>query len=243
MWGFVSSAENAQLTVDQQKSSVLAVSLAKVVAPEAAWICAYENDEGARGKMVGQVRVEGGTTDDVEIRLDQETSDNVVLLMHSDRGNRGVFEFDEANKEGSPDRPVFVNGKVLAETVALRGYGVGVASRAARIEVYPQGSTDATVTVRNVLAPADAWVVVQQSSGGRPGRVVGFAPVSAGALSDYPVVLKSGPPRGNLFVTLFADAGVAGRFEFDPESPLSSADQPYYVDGKPLTAEVRVAAR
>ena len=52
--------------------------------------------------------------------------------------------------------------------------------------------------------------------------------------------LNPGSPREDFFVSLFADSGVAGRFEFDPQSPFDSADQPYYVNGTPVTARVLV---
>lgn len=240
VWGFVSSAQNAELVVDAPKSSVLAVVLSKVVAPEAAWVCVYQNEGGVVGKMVGQVLVGPGVTKNVEIPLDPLKSDKVFVLMHSDRGKPGVFEFDPANKDSSPDRPVFVGGVELSVPVILAGYGVRAAPGAARIAVYRQGSIGSTVTVGSVLAPADSWIVVQQQQKGRPGKVIGLAPVPAGTLVDYPVALESGPPQDSFFVTLFADAGVKGKFEFSLTSPLSSPDQPYYVDGAPVSAEIPV---
>jgi hypothetical protein len=70
--------------------------------------------------------------------------------------------------------------------------------------------------------------------------VIGFLAVAPGSLTDVPLALTSGAPTQSFYVTLFADSGVAGRFEFDPASPLSSADQPYYVDGVPVRSEVPV---
>jgi hypothetical protein len=243
VWGFVSSAENAQLVVDPQNSSVLGVSLSRVVAPEDAWVCVYLNDGGVVGKMVGQVRVKQGATDNVAIPLDPGTSGKVFVLMHVDRGKSGVFEFDEQNKDESPDRPVFVDGKELSEPLTLRAYGAAVPAGSARIAVYRQGSITATLTVGDVVAPGPSWLVVQASQDGRPGKVLSFAPIAAGRFVDLPVTLTSGPPQDNFFVTLFADSGVAGRFEFDPKSPLTSADQPYYVGNAPVTSEVPVTKK
>jgi hypothetical protein len=240
VWGYVASAQDAQLVADTQKSSILAVVLSKVVAPEAAWVCVYENDRGVVGKMVGQILVRQGVTTNVEIPLDPLKSDKVFVLMHSDRGKPGVFEFDPKSKDNSPDRPVFVDGVELSVPMILARYGVRAAPGTAKIAVYRQGSIGSTVTVGSVLAPTDSWIVVQQQQNGRPGKVIGIAPVPAGSLVDYPVGLESGPPQGNFFVTLFADAGVRGKFEFSPTSPLTSPDQPYYVDGVPVTAEVPV---
>jgi hypothetical protein len=240
VWGFVSSAKNAQLVVDKQKSSILAVNLSKVVAPEAAWVCVYQNDGGVVGKMVGQVLVAGGETKNVAIPLDPLRSNNVFVLMHVDRGKPGVFEFDQRRKDDSPDRPVFVGATELTVPIMLASYGVKVAPGTAKIAVYRQGSIGTTLTVGSVLAPNNSWIVVQRGQKGRPGQVMGFAAVPAGTSVDLPVPLTSGPPREDFFVTLFADSGVAGRLEFDPASPLSSADQPYYIDGAPVQAAVPV---
>jgi hypothetical protein len=240
VWGFVSSAKNAQLVVDKQKSSILAVNLSTVVAPEAAWVCVYQNDGGVVGKMVGQALVRGGVTENVEIPLDPLTSNNVFVLMHLDRGKPGVFEFDQRRKDDSPDRPVFVGASELIAPVMLADYGVKVAPGTAKLAVYRQGSIGTTLTVGSVLAPRDSWIVVQRDQKGRPGQVIGFAAVPAGSSADLPVPLSSGPPQESFFVTLLADSGVAGRLEFDAASPLASADQPYYVDGAPVQAAIPV---
>jgi hypothetical protein len=240
VWGFVSAPKNAQLIADPQKSTVLSVNLSKVVAPEAAWVCVYNNDGGQVGDMVGQVRVERGTTKDVEIPLDSPKSDKVFVLMHADRGKPGVFEFDQLRKDESPDRPVFVGGSELVAPLTLKRYGVQAARGTARIAVFRQGSIGTTLTVGEIVAPANSWVVVQSMENGRPGTVIGVTPVPAGTVVDYPVALTSGPPRQDFAVTLFADAGVAGAFEFNPRSPISSADQPYYVDGAPVRSVVPV---
>jgi hypothetical protein len=71
---------------------------------------------------------------------------------------------------------------------------------------------------------------------------MGFAPVPAGTQVDFPLNPTTGPPRQSFYVTLFADSGVAGRLEFDPAAPLSSADQPYFVDGAPVRFEVPVTS-
>ena len=240
VWGFVANAKNAQLVVDPQKSTILAVNLSKVVAPETVWVCAYEDEGGALGKMVGQVRVGRGVTSNVEIPLEPLKSDKVFVLMHADRGAPNVFEFDERQKEDSPDRPIFVDGSELGAPVTLRPYGVKAAPGRARIEVYRQGSIGATLTVGVIRAPADSWVVIQSQQKGQPGKVIGLARVPAGAFADLAVPLEPDASQGNLYVTLFADSGTAGKFEFVPGSPLSSADQPYYVAGVPVRAEVPV---
>jgi hypothetical protein len=240
VWGFVAAGKNAQLVVDRQKSTVLAVTLSKVVAPETVWVCAYEDEAGELGRMVGQVRVRRGVTSSVEIPLDPLKSDKVYVLMHADRGIPNVFEFDEQQKEDSPDRPIFVDGSELGAPVTLRPYGVKAAPGRARIEVYRQGSIGATLTVGTINAPGDSWIVIQSQQRGRPGKVIGLARTPAGRFADLDVPLATDPYQGNLYVTLFADSGTAGKFEFDPESAQSSADQPYYVDGVPVRAEVPV---
>jgi hypothetical protein len=240
VWGYVAAAKNAQLVVDAQKSSVLAVALSKVVAPEAGWVNVYEDDGGVLGRRVGQIRVERGVTENVGIPLDPLKSNRVFVLMHADRGKPNVFEFDEQRKDDSPDRPIFVGGTELMVPAALRPYGVKTAPGTARIAVYRQGSIGATLTVGDVLAPADSWIAVQLEQNGRPGKVIGTTHVPAGSYLDLQVALAPGNPQQNLYATLFADSGVAGEFEFDPLSPLRSVDQPYFIDGAAVAAEVPV---
>ena len=238
--GLVSSAESARIVVDPRRSSILAAHVSEVAAPGAAWVVVHESEGGKAGRILGRIRVDQGVSKDVEIPLTGDATGTVLLVMHLDRGRANVFEFDERSPAESPDRPILVDGQPLEEPVALRDYGAEVDSGAATVAVYRQGSIGSTVTVGEIVAPASAWVVVQQQQGGRPGRVLGFAPVPAGLSADLPVRLDPGSPSEDFFVSLFADSGVDGRFEFDPQSAFDSADQPYYVNGTPVTTRVLV---
>ena len=53
------------------------------------------------------------------MQLEDVTTSNVIVAVHADRGEAGEFDFDMMNKEMSPDRPYFVDGKELATVVTV----------------------------------------------------------------------------------------------------------------------------
>jgi len=111
--------------------------------------------------------------------------------------------------------------------------GVIVAPGNVGLSVADQTSPAGVVVVDRVLAPGPSWVVVSSlPTADRPGGVIGFAAVPAGESRDVTVtLLTKGVATAKLAVTLHADRGVPGQFEFEQANYDASPDKPYFALG------------
>jgi predicted lipoprotein with Yx(FWY)xxD motif len=75
-------------------------------------------------------------------------------------------------------------------------------------------SDDGTVTVASVTSDVDGWIVIHAQAEGRPGPIIGWAPVQAGENQDVMVEIDSAAATGTLYAMLHVDAGTAGTYEF-----------------------------
>ena len=124
MWGYVASADKAQLELDENQLGVDELVVKRVLAPGDAWIVVHEDDNGAPGMRVGIARVKRGESTDVKVELEKLTTPKVIVAVHADRGTKNKFDFDMMKKEMSPDRPFFVDEKELAKVATVREFGV-----------------------------------------------------------------------------------------------------------------------
>jgi hypothetical protein len=118
--------------------------------------------------------------------------------------------------------------------------GVVVSTRNVALDATDQTGPAGQLTVTRVLAPQDSWIVVTTPVTPRdPGAVVGVAPVRAGETRGLKVQLQPGVALNQqLVLTLHADRGEIGRFEFDPARFDASPDKPYWVDGTALSVTI-----
>ena len=240
VWGYVASAESAQLELaeDQQDATELVVD--RVLAPQDAWIVVHLDDNGKPGMRVGLAHVDKGESTDVRVLLEEVGTPNVIVAVHADRGERDEFDFDMMAPTMSPDRPYFVDEKELAKVVTVREFGVKAPAGSAAIEADPQPGAAGTLTVKRAVAPAGAWVVVHLDEDGAPGERVGLAHIPAGESRDIPVELYPLALTDQVFVAVHADRGAADVFEFDMMNKANSPDQPYFVDGEEVATAVAV---
>ena len=75
-------------------------------------------------------------------------------------------------------------------------------------------SSDNTVTIGEIIADVDGWMVIHAQADGKPGPILGVAPVKAG--ENTAVIVKIDPAAATeiVYAMLHVDAGVAGEFEF-----------------------------
>ncbi len=119
VWGYVASADDAQLEVEERDASRDSISVTRVVAPGPAWVVVHLEGEGMTGEPVGLLRVDEGRSSDLEVPLEKATGDRVIVCLHADEGTEGEFEFDMMNKQMSPDRAYFVDRKELTRVVTF----------------------------------------------------------------------------------------------------------------------------
>lgn len=240
VWGYVTSAENAQLEIAAEQLGTDELVVDRVLTPGDAWIVVHADDNGKPGMRIGLAHVDKGESTDVRVALEDVTTAKVIVAVHADRGKAGEFDFDMMNPTMSPDRPYFVDRAELALVVTVREFGVKTGDGTAAIEVADQGASAGTLTIDRALAPTDAWIVVHLDDEGAPGQRVGLLRIPAGETLNAIVELEPLPLTEKVFVAIHADRGEAGVFEFDMMNTINSADQPFFVDDEEVATAVAV---
>ncbi len=86
-------------------------------------------------------------------------------------------------------------------------------------------STNNTVTIDSVTADISGWLVIHAQAEGKPGPILGYAPVQAGENSNVIVEIDSTGATETLYAMLHVDAGAIGEYEFPGEDgPATGAD-------------------
>ncbi len=120
VWGYVASADAAQIELAEDQAGVDELVVDRVLAPGAAWIVVHADDNGKPGVRVGLAHVDKGENTNVKVKLEDLTTPKVIVAVHADKGEADEFDFDMMAKEMSPDRPYFVGGKELAKVVSVQ---------------------------------------------------------------------------------------------------------------------------
>ncbi len=240
VWGYVATADKAQLELDENQNGVDELVVKRVLSPTDGWIVVHADMNGKPGLRVGLAHVKRGESVNVKVKLKDLTTPKVIVAVHADKGTKDKFEFDMMNKEMSIDRPLFVNGKELAKFASVREFGVPAAAGAASVEASDQIGATSELVISKAVAPTDAWIVVHLEKDGGPGGRVGLVHIPAGESLNTTVALEPLPLTGNLLVAIHADRADLNLFNFDMEDKVNSSDTPFFVDGKEVAVKVRV---
>lgn len=241
VWGYVASADNAQLEIAEDQNGTEELVVDRVLAPGDAWIVVHADDNGKPGMRIGLERVEKGESTNVKVAFDEEIpTPKVIVALHADKGESGEFDFDMMNPKMSPDRPYFVNREELARVVLVRDFGVKVGEGEAAIELADQPGATTSLTVKSATSPTGAWLVVHLDDEGAPGARVGLQPIPAGTSTDVAVELDPLALTDTLFVAVHADRGETGVFEFDMMNKINSPDQPFFVGEEEIAGPVKI---
>jgi hypothetical protein len=94
---------------------------ANVTSPTDAWVVVHLEKDGGPGQRIGLVHVASGQTSDVVVPLEPvKLTPRLVVALHADKGDPGLFEFDMDDKINSLDQPFFVAGKEVAVMVPVQ---------------------------------------------------------------------------------------------------------------------------
>src|SRR5512146_1095518 len=85
---------------------------------------------------------------------------------------------------------------------------------AASVMVNPQELNDTFVTIAKATIPQPGWVVIHHVVDGRPGGVVGFAPIDKGGRANLRVPIDINASTENLIAELHYDRGMRNCFEY-----------------------------
>jgi LPXTG-motif cell wall-anchored protein len=93
------------------------------------------------------------------------------------------------------------------------------------VDASDQAISNNSITVANVNAGQDGWIVAHLDEGGKPGKVLGQTAVKKGDNKNVVIALsESVPVGGKLWPMLHIDAGTIGTYEFPgPDSPVKDA--------------------
>jgi len=104
------------------------------------------------------------------------------------------------------------------------------------VTVSDQAISGDSVVIAEVISEGPGWLVIHAQADGKPGPILGYSAVAAGANENVSVQIETAKATETLYAMLHMDAGEAGVFEF-PEGP----DGPVTVDGKVVTPPFSVS--
>jgi hypothetical protein len=121
--------------------------------------------------------------------------------------------------------------------------GVIVKAGSASVRANDQLGARDFITVAEVTAPDVSWLVAYRvGMEGMSGALLGYVRVPAGTSTDVKIPIDPNirlTPRA--IISLNADRGVIGKFEFDMNRFDASPDKPYYVAGRAVQTTITVA--
>jgi LPXTG-motif cell wall-anchored protein len=125
----------------------------------------------------------------------------------------------------------------VAEAAAAPAPAPAAAEPSGSVDAADQAIVDGSITVANVTAGQDGWIVAHLDEGGKPGKVIGNTAVKKGENKDVKIKLSEDVPAGGkLWPMLHIDAGTLGTYEFP------GADAPVIVGGNIVMKQITVTA-
>jgi hypothetical protein len=194
------------------------VTIARVVAQQDGYIVIHSGGDGT--PAIGQAPITAGINENVVVVVDPaQVTTRMTAMIHIDGGEIGKYEFP------GPDAPANIEGMA-----APLGGGISNEPFWTKDYVRARGQVvgeDGMITVPQVLASADGWLVIHASSEGFPG--IGQAPVKAGMNKNVKVKVDVAALTPEVLAMLHIDAGTIGTYEFPgPDAPVMGDD------GKPI---------
>jgi hypothetical protein len=198
-------APAGEFVANNQTVSQTQVVVESITVSQPSWVVVHRDN--GNGSFVAPdiisepVALEAGTTENVEISFTEELVDGETLwiMLHNDNGTIGTYEFDGAN---GFDNPItFSSIEISAPNVTAENQIV----------------TNDMVTIAEVDAAIDGWIVIHEDNGeGTPGPVIGQTFVNAGINTDVMVDVSAGTVTTGdvLFPMLHVEDPVDGEYGF-----------------------------
>lgn len=210
---------------DQTVGEAGEVLIDRVALPDPGWVVVYAAVDGAPGGVLGETAVPFGVSQNVAVAVDPLlVTDTLFVMLHSDRGTIGTFEYPGA------DEPI--------ESVTAVSFAVDIEVSRPGIEVA-DGQTVAveagTVTVDRVLAAAGSWLLLHNDDDGDLGDMVGMTYVEPGVNNDVVIPLRWREASNDLWAVLYEDNGRSRRLD------VPGADSIVRVGNQQVMVSFRVA--
>jgi hypothetical protein len=218
------------IIVHAQDTNTGQIIVDSVTAAQDGWLLIRKDANGAPGDMIGFAPVHKGTTTYVRVDIqpvDFYGNDNITptlwatlvadpyalipfavpssIVLHED--SAAIAAFSSSAAGGAAPVVAAATGKVSSSSAA----------GANRIIVRAQTTNSGQVIVDSVTAAQDGWLLIRKDANGRPGDVLGFAPVNQGLNTAVIVDIRTTNAKGDNIVTpvLWATL-VADPYALDP---------------------------
>ena len=194
------------------------VTLARAELLQPGWVAIHADADGQIGDVIGRVRLEEGTHENVAISIDlRHATPALHAVLHEDDGEVGVPEFPDG------DMPLLFNGQPVV--AAFRAHYPPL------IVVYDQPVVDGAVVVDRVMSDGPGWVAVYYDQDGQPGLIIGHAPLEDGLNENVRVEVTDSAVTAQLYARLHADTSPGDGFDpaadpivrFEDRMPLPAA--------------------
>jgi hypothetical protein len=120
-FGVKAGAGQASVEASDQPGATSELVVSSVTAPTDAWVVVHLEKDGGPGGRVGLLHIPAGTSTDLTVALEPlPLTSNLLVAVHADKGDPGLFNFDMEDKINSTDTPFFVDGKEVAIKVRVK---------------------------------------------------------------------------------------------------------------------------
>jgi plastocyanin len=211
------------VTVVDQDITGGIVAVSEVVSAGPGWLVIHAQADGKPGPVLGYSQVVGGANAKVQVEIDAgNATETLYAMLHTDAGDAGVWEFPDG-----PDTPTTVDEQVIAPAFKVTAGLAPSQEIEPAVTALDQRIADGKVTIQEVVSAGPGWLVIHAQADGKPGPIVGYSPVAAGANSNVVVELDLSAATVTLYAMLHEDGGQVGNWEF-PDGP----DTPVMVNGQ-----------
>jgi hypothetical protein len=204
------------IVADQEVTPDGVVHIDAATVPAPAWLLLHADDNGRPGPLLGLRPLAAGEHEKLLLAIDwRQATPRLHASLHHDHGRSGTF-YEEV------DTPLLVRGEAVAVTFAV--------TLPPDIFVLDQPAFDGVVEIERVISNGPGWLAVWFDIDGRPGRIIGRAPLQDGLNTHVRVPINPNAVTSFLFVTLHQDDDPVGEFNY-PE-----ADAVVTYQGEPAPA-------
>jgi hypothetical protein len=220
------------------------ITISSVTMSDKGWVVVHRDDNGA--PMVPDIistpkQVPAGTSENVTVELEETVleGETIWIMLHTDNGEIGEYEFDGSN---GLDGPILdEDGNVVTSPIMVTVAPMG------SFEAEDQTISQNTVVVNSVSLNKNGWVVIHKDNGSGGPQVPDIVSepkfVEAGTQSNVEVQIKDGTSLSDgesLWIMLHTDNGTIGEYEFDGSSGF---DGPIIDDqGNVVTSPIEIYA-
>ncbi|MFD1096647.1 DUF7282 domain-containing protein [Salegentibacter chungangensis] len=241
-------AAAGSLTVDDQVLTNNNVTVGAITLEEDGYVVIHaDNGDGAPvvPDIISQaVYLEAGTYTNVEVPLkesaDVNMNDTVWVMLHTDTGTEGEYEFDGQNGLDGPITDA--EGNIVMESLVITD--VSTSAITGSITIDNQAVSDNMITAESITVAEDGWVVVHADNGDGapvvPEIISNPVYLEAGTNNDVEISFEESADVNagdTVWVMLHNDTGAAGEYEFDG---MNGLDLPIVVDGNVVVTPIDI---